>query len=142
MKKTFSLVVRCVMSLILAFLFALSWFWYMLAVSDVPPSFTKEDVTIIFLLFTAILIVSIMQVLMVKKCKICGSYLLLTVGFISLLVWIITYFAWNFSIGDVITNLYVGKIIVTGIILSSLSSGSQVLQILVFYKRKRENVQK
>lgn len=140
MKKPLSLITKSVLSLILTFLFAINWIWYMLAVSDVPPILRSEDINVIIFLFMIILIVLIAQIILVEKCKMRGSYLLLMVGTLSSIVWITTYRGWNFNIGDTLTNLQAKRIMVFGMIISSLSVGSQLLQILLFYHRKKREM--
>lgn len=140
MKKPFSLVTRWAFSLILTFLLALSRFYYMLAMSDVQSILRWEDIKYIFNLFAAIAVVLIAQIIVIRKCKIRGSYLLLTVGLLSLLIWIATYLSyhgWDFNIGDAFTNLYNKRIIVVAIVISILLAGSQLLQILLYHKRIR-----
>lgn len=139
-KKTFSLVTRWAFTLILTLLFALSRFYYMFAMSDVPSILRWEDIKYIFILFAAMAVVLIAQIVVIGKCKIRGSYLLLTVGLLSLLIWVATYLSyrgWDFNIGDAFTNIYNKRIIVVAIVISILLAGSQLLQILLYHKQIR-----
>lgn len=129
-------IIKCFLSMTLAVITMFNWFWYMLITSDVPHVFTGNDINITICMFTLTLIILIIEVVIVEKGKTKGSYLVLITGFLSLVLWMMTYRGGNFNIGNMSTNLFSKRMIIAGIIISALLVGSQTLQILLFYKRK------
>lgn len=137
MKKIVILIVRGILNIFLAFLLILNWFWYVLATSDVPPVFNDKDINIIISFFITMFIMLIFTIVINEKCRIKGSYLLFITGSISLFLWVISRIVWDFNIGDGLTNLCAKRIINTGIVFSVVAILSQLLQIFLFYKRRR-----
>ena len=130
-------IIKNILSLIISILLLAEWFWYMLMSADIPPVFTGRDINItICLLATAYILLAI-EIVIIAKFRIRGSYLVLITGLLTLILLSATLRGQNFSIGDTLTNLHMQRILVTGIVLCALSAVSQLSQIMIFYLRRK-----
>lgn len=133
-------IIKSILSAVLSILLIANWIWGLLIFADMPSIYTeqfKNDVDIIIYLFAISFIVLIIEIIVIKIAKIRGSYLVLLFGILSLLLWGAQYNGFNFTTREAIINLYDKRIVTSGIVLGVLSIGSQLLQISLYYWRKR-----
>ena len=134
-KKIVLLIIRGVLNILLAFLSILSWFWFMLATSDVPPVFNDQDINVMIILFIIMFIILILVIVINKIFRINGSHLLIIVGIVSLFLWVVTYLGCNFDLDYEATNFYAKKFINIGVIFSVFAILSQLIRIVLFNKK-------
>ena len=126
-------ILRVIFSVLIVASMLISWFWYLLAFSNIPVIYTEQlnqDLKIIFYSFLIAFLALLLEILINERNKFKGIYLVVVGGGILLRLWIIRYnngFKYN-TRGEII-NICEKKIVIIGIFFCVLSVVTQFFQI-------------
>ena len=126
-------IIRVILSVLIVASMLISWFWYLLAFSNIPVIYTEQlnqDLKIILCSFLIAFLALLLEIVINEKNKFKGSYLVVVAGGILLLLWIIRYNnGFNYNTREEIINICEKKIVIIGMFFSVLSVVTQFFQI-------------
>ena len=133
MRRKIIYILRVILSVLIVASMLISWFWYLLAFSNIPVIYTEQlnqDLKIIFYSFLIAFLALLLEILINERNKFKGSYLVVVAGGILLLLWIIRYNnGFNYNTREEIINICEKKIVIIGIFFCVLSVVTQFFQI-------------